>query len=345
MRVALIWAALTSLLFGCGERHEEDVETASVVITSLDTLISTESGLIGMPLEVVLTPSGAVAVADFQSQQVTVIDPDLSVRRVGRPGEGPGEFDGVWGLQVAGEDLLVIDRGNGRVQQLALDGTYLDSWPVTPLVRSSFPYLLPDGSVLLGSMGRDSTLAYAFDAEGEETRRIGVPVAPAPATRNFSAIREAIDRGEIPDQIRNEVLVAGRPDGRVWIALQTEGVLHQYAADGTLEWSVQLQEPEMAAVEEQFFARNRAEQSPNRYHSLQYFSDLFPVNDELWVLMTTLDTDPSAVVLVFGEDGIRRRRIEINGAAGANSLAVDPLKQRVVLSTSHDAQVVMAEVP
>lgn len=132
--------------------------------------------------------------------------------------------------------------------------------------------------------------------------RIGVPVAPAPAARNFSAIRGAIDRGEIPDQIRNEVLVDGRPDGGVWM-------LRQYD------------------------------------HSLNYFSDLFPMDDELWVLMTTLTSGPSAVVLVFGEDGIRRRRIEINGAAGANTLAVDPLKQRLVLSTSHDAQVVMAEVP
>jgi len=194
-------------------------------------------------------------------------------------------------------------------------------------------------------MGRDSTLAYAFDAEGTETRRIGVPVAPVPAMRSFSAIREAIDRGEIPDQIRNEVLVAGRPDGRAWIALQTEGVLQQYAADGTLDWALEVQAPEMSAVKEQFFSRNRTEQSPTRYHSLNYFADLFPLGDELWALLTTVDTGPAAVVLVVGEDGVMRRRIEITGAAGANTLAVAPSKQRVVLSTSHDAQVVMAEVP
>jgi len=343
MRAIVTGLTVGLAVLGCDGNDSSDPEL--LIVMELDTLISTDSGLIGMPLEAVITPSGAVAVADFQSNQITVLGPSRSIHLIGQPGEGPGEFAGVWGLQVSGDDLLINDRGNGRVQRMALDGTYLDSWPVTPLVRSSFPYLLSDGSVLLGSMGRDSTLAYAFDVAGQETRRIGVPVAPVPAVRNFSVIREAIDRGEVPDQIRNEVIVAGHPDGRIWIALQTEGVLQQYAADGTMEWSLEVQAPEMAQVKEQFFQRNQAEQSSNRYHSLRYFADLFPLGDELWVLLTTLESGPSAVVLVLGEAGVIRRRIEFTGAGGANTLAVDPLKQRVVLSTSHDAQVLMAEVP
>ena len=343
MRAIVTGFTVGLAILGCDGNASSDPEL--LIVMELDTLISTESGLIGMPLEAVITPSGAVAVADFQSNQITVLGPSRSIHPIGQAGEGPGEFAGVWGLQVSGDDLLIVDRGNGRVQRMALDGTYLDSWPVTPLVRSSFPYLLSDGSVLLGSMGRDSTLAYAFDVAGQETRRIGVPVAPVPAVRNFSAIREAIDRGEIPDQIRNEVIVAGHPDGPVWLALQTEGVIQQYAADGTMEWSLEVQAPEMAQVEEQFFVRNQAEERPNTYHSLRYFAGLFPLGDELWVLMTTLESGPSAVVLVVGEDGVMRRRIEFTGAAGASTLAVDPLKQRVVLSTSHDAQVLMAEVP
>lgn len=331
-------------LLGCAEVAEEAGEVR-LVLTDLDTLVSTESGLIGMPFDLAVTASGAIAVADFQSQEITVIEPDRTVRSIGQPGEGPGEFAGVWGLQASGDDLLIVDRGNGRIQRMGLDGSYVESWPVTPLVRSSFPYVLRDGGVILGSMGRDSTLAYAFEARGQEPRHIGLPVAPVPEMRDYALIREAISRGEIPDEIRNEALVAGRTDGRVWIALQTEAVLQAYSADGTLDWATKVQAPEMAEVQEQFFLRNRAEERRNRFYSLRYFADLFPVDDELWVLLTTPETSPGAVVLVVGDDGAVRSTLEVRGAAGATALAVSPTREWLVLSTPHDAQILLAAVP
>lgn len=337
----LVVVAWTIMLCGC-RADSDDGTRGPLVITHLDTLVSTESGLLGLPFDLAFTQSGSVLVADFQAPEITVVEPDRSIRSIGGPGEGPGEFAGVWGLQVAGNDVLVVDRGNGRIQRMGLDGSYLESWPVSPLVRSSFPYLLPDGGILLGSMGRDSTLAYAFAPRDPDARGIGVPVAPVPETRDYPAIKEAISRGEIPDEIRNEALVAGTGDGRVWIALQTEGILQRYSPDGALEWALDVEAPEMEAVREQFFLRNQAEERPNRFYSLRYFADLCPAGEALWVLLTTPETAESAVVLVVGQGGAVQRRLEIRGAGGATALAVDPRGERIVLATPHDAQVVVA---
>lgn len=342
MKSSRILAAWIPVLAGCGQAVD-DTKVGEFVVIGLDTLISTESGSLGMPFDLAITPSGSVVVADFQSQEITIVEPDRSVRTIGQRGDGPGEFSEVLGLQVDGDDLLVVDRGQGRVQRIGLDGTYVDSWSVTPRVVSSTPYLLPDGGMILGSNGRDSTLAYAFEHGADTARRIGIPVAPRPDMRDHRRTREAISRGEVPDEIRNEALVAGTTDGRVWIALQTEAVLQHYSADGTLKWAIDVQSPEMAEVRARFFMRNQAE-TRNTYWSLSYFADLFPAGDELWVLLTTPETSPSAVVLVVGELGDVRRRIELRGAGGATALAVDPRRERIVLSTPHDAQVLTAKV-
>jgi len=53
-----------------------------------------------MPFDLVITPSGSIAVADFQSQKITFIEPDRTVRSIGQPGQGPGEFGEVWGLRL-----------------------------------------------------------------------------------------------------------------------------------------------------------------------------------------------------------------------------------------------------
>lgn len=64
-------------------------------LTRFDTLITTESGLIGVPSDVALAPDGRLWIADRVLHRVLVVDPeDGAARPIGREGAGPGEFRG-----------------------------------------------------------------------------------------------------------------------------------------------------------------------------------------------------------------------------------------------------------
>jgi hypothetical protein len=64
-----------------------------VVQGTVDTVVSTESGLLAMASDLALTGDGTLLVLDRNSHALHVIAPDGShLRTVGRMGAGPGEF-------------------------------------------------------------------------------------------------------------------------------------------------------------------------------------------------------------------------------------------------------------
>ena len=85
---------------------------------------------------VVADPGGRVFVADAQGAG----DPRLRkfMRTLGRPGSGPGEFEGLQGLAWLGRDTLVaMDPGNARLTLLSSEGEFLGQWPWVRLTGSA----------------------------------------------------------------------------------------------------------------------------------------------------------------------------------------------------------------
>ena len=341
MKRLLAWYCL--ILVGCVGR---DAATArgAVVISAVDTLIDTESAALASVVDMDVAPSGLLYVADFQAHQILRLDPQTGdTARLSRPGQGPGELDGPWAIRALDDGVLVVDRGNGRVQRLTESGGFVSSTPVTPMVMRGFPYLGAAGSVVIGSGGRDSCLAVVFDSTATEVRRVGTPVVTPPAIADFRDIKSRIRAGEIPADLRNDVLVAADRQGATWLALLTEAEVRKYGPNGTLEWTTPIEEPEMASTRAEFFNRNATEENPARFYSLRYFRDLAVVGDELWVLLDT-PSDGPGVVLIVGPEG-STRRIEIAAAGSAMFMAVDQARDKMFLYTSADAQLLAAALP
>lgn len=341
MKRLILWCGL--VLVGCG--GADNPETAGPIIVSVvDTLIDTQSAALASVVDMDVAPSGTVYVADYQAQQILRIDPESrDTLRMGRPGEGPGEFDGPWSVRALEHAVLVVDRGNGRIQRLTESGEFVGSGPVTPMVMRSFPFLDPDGGLVIATGGQDSCLAIVFDSAGAEIRRVGTPVVVPPTIADFRAIKSKIREGEIPADLRNEALVAAGPSGGTWVALATEGEVRKYSPDGALAWSTVITEPEMAWSRSEFFRKNADEGNPARFYSLRYFRDLAVVGEALWVLLDAPPDGPGVVVVVEPEGALRR--IEIAGAGSAMSMAVDQLRGRLFLYTAEDAQLLEARLP
>lgn len=74
--------------------------------------------------------SGTLWVADDLSHDIRVFDTrGALVRRIGREGQGPGEFLSIYSLAWVDDVLLVLDLGNGRVAELSESGAWLGARP------------------------------------------------------------------------------------------------------------------------------------------------------------------------------------------------------------------------
>lgn len=80
----------------------------------------------GSVSSVTLGPNDAVYVADAWNREVRVFGLDGAHRLTfGRPGEGPGEFDGLYSLAWVGDRLLAMDPHLGRISEFSAEGEWL----------------------------------------------------------------------------------------------------------------------------------------------------------------------------------------------------------------------------
>lgn len=343
MRVGIGVTVGTLCLACVAPDTEAPVET--IVIAGLDTVVTTESASLAAPVDLDLDPDGRLYVSDVQANQLLLVDPDRGdTTRIGGPGQGPGEFSSPGSITALRGGVLVVDRRNGRVQHLTSSGEVVGTRPASLWVLSGASFIRADGHLFATTRGQGGRLAVEFDSLSVELRSIGVPTVEPPEVANFAAIKAAIADRTIPVDLRNEAVVASDSAGQVWIAMQTEGEIHRYDAQGELLWRTAIKEPEMKRTLENFFMANAAEPNPARFISLRYFRDIEIVADDLWVLLDSSPPDP-AVIVVIGRDGMPTRRIEVAHAGGATALAVDQARRRLFLATRQDAQLVLATIP
>ncbi|MBI3969684.1 MAG: hypothetical protein HY332_00225 [Chloroflexi bacterium] len=119
------------------------------------------------PARATLGPEGEMFVADGYGQyRVHRFGADgLPARSWGRRGTGPGEFR--WPVHHALLDprgrLLVIDRGNGRIQHFSPDGEYLGAW--TGFRMPQDMVVTPDHDVVIAEGARPAITILSLDGE------------------------------------------------------------------------------------------------------------------------------------------------------------------------------------
>ncbi len=136
-----------------------------------------------------LTPWDQVLIAQPQDQTVRVHDARTGrlIRRLGRSGEGPGEFRNPNWIGLLGDSLWVNDGSLRRVTFFDRDGTHLGDRPypdppdVAAPLRAGFGLLTEDGGALYVTSSREGERPLPMlvvDPEGEETvigERSGLP--------------------------------------------------------------------------------------------------------------------------------------------------------------------------
>lgn len=153
---------LSSFLGACGSH--ESAPPGEVTLSEIDTLITTQSGLLVQPVAMAVDREGTLLVLDGQMAQVHRVAADGSVLpSLGQQGSGPGEFQRPSALRLSGDTLWVIDSGNGRLQVLDIDGNSIETYSLPPRAGYYISRLTTDGRILGSTLGQDSCLTMAYD--------------------------------------------------------------------------------------------------------------------------------------------------------------------------------------
>ena len=173
--IRLLGAVLASLMFACSSSSE--LTSASPVTLVPEVRIGSETKgpeYQFTALDFIAVHGDNVYVGQRSTKDIRVFGNDGVFRRtIGRQGQGPGEFDSIWSIGVAGDSVWLIDVNLRRLTFFAPDGTLAGTIPFEPVPMNLgqgvlfLPYpdvLMPEGDFL--GFGRG---AAASVAEGDIT--------------------------------------------------------------------------------------------------------------------------------------------------------------------------------
>lgn len=312
---------------------------AEITLLGIDTLISTESGLLAQAAAMTVGSDGTLFVLDGQAAQVHRISSDGTLLpSLGQAGSGPGEFQRPRTIWVNADTLWVIDGGNGRLQALTTEGEPLSSLPLPPRTAFYISRFATGGRILASTLGQDSCLAILYAGDGSELGRFGIPPVDPPSIVDISALREEISAGGVPGFFKNTVIPFGAPNAQVWLAMLADGALWRFDGQGNPLGTTVLEEPEMEKILADFFAKNQEDTPRPGLYPLMYIADIQVAGSEVWVLLNRADED-SGVLVAYSSNGEKLRRILLPSVHGAKYFSVDLVRQRLFLAVPSEAQI------
>ena len=194
----------------------------------------------GQITSVVTDDDGDLWVADAQNHEIRVFAPDGALlRRIGREGQGPGEFLSLYSLAWVGDTLLALDFGNGRIGELSPQGEWLGTRPAPGRVSGPASmlrlYAVSDTQVYQWSIKqvdgqvRRTWVEQGIDGVGEEWVQ-QTPTAPEPTTVVCDRPDGAISFFDVP--FGGKMLEHPAGAGDTWVAWSPDYQLALVAPDG-----------------------------------------------------------------------------------------------------------------
>lgn len=335
-------AVLTLPTVACGgERDTTADDIAELRLEPSRTVITEESGLLAIVHDLAVDEEGNLFALDVMEEAVLMVPADGGEpRRIGREGEGPGEFEGPMAIGAGGGRLFVLEGGTGEVQRLDYQGTLLETVSVRP--GASWGDVDSEGrAVVVDTVPHGEHLATVFDRRGNEVARIGDLVVPAVTAFNARELQEQVVAGEVPDAYRNQAVPALADDGRIWLFLQSEGILQAFGASGRRVASASFEIPEMELVFDEYV---RVHRQGRVLYPLRYAADLAATAGRVWVLWN-LPPESGVLVTVHRADARITHRVVLPALSHANALTVDVERRVLYLSLEDRSAIVAADLP
>jgi hypothetical protein len=242
------------------------------------------------------------------------------------------------------DSLFVYDGRHRRVMIFDLDGLFSHAYAVA-LDSGRGRAFAPDGRFMVSTNGHDSALVVVVDDQGQADVSVGEPVVPPPPFFDFTSMKERASRGVVPEEHLNDVLPAMAPDGSFFVSFFSEPEARRYAPDGTVLWTVSLDEPVFLQAFDAFVRTNAEDSLPFRLTPLSYVWDTEVVDGNFWLLVNAWAGSDGPILVLDGKDGSVKRRLTLAGKPGLRSFTYDPETRMLFLGLPDDAMVMSTFVP
>ena len=247
-----------------------------------------EAQMFDHPIDIAIGEGGRIYILDSRAHDVKMFAPDGSfLKTFSREGAGPGELNRPWIISSVEDELWVVDTGNQRVQVFSPEGRYLRSHKIPARFGSGMTFDSL-GKLYVNTQGfRSPHGMAAYDVSGSLVMEFAELDGDPIEFYDFTQIRRAISRGDLPKSFRNDALPAVAPDGSVWTVYRSLPMFKIYSADGGLLDTFSIECDTYPRIYQQFRDENKKlENNPSSYFPLRYVNDLeFDAEGNLLILL------------------------------------------------------------
>lgn len=150
-----------------GTRVWDDHDAAPIQFTleeSFGAENEPEEAMIATVRGIVVDAAGIVYVLDQGNNRLVAFNPDGSLRwSVGREGEGPGEFNGAFGMVSDGDSTLYIsNQRSTRIDAWSTDGTFIESVNLSEMELMGTIASYVDGMLVLSGWAQGGLQRFHF---------------------------------------------------------------------------------------------------------------------------------------------------------------------------------------
>jgi len=301
------------LIFSCTSKQENGaVSIEEYTVDNLLVFTSVEkSDLVGQPTRIV-TAGGRLYFSDHGYQRITGMNHEGEKEiSFGRQGQGPGEFSNPSSFWAFNDSYLVYDYNNFKFISYGEDGYFFDekiiqSNPVNP---DEFPPNIPltvhaisPHELIIPSRGRDGSLFAIANIENDDLQFAGEAVVSDAVSYSSEEIDLAYSRGEIPDIMANQILLANSSSA-LYSFQQTTGNLEKYTLSGELVWEKNLEIPSQGDLFETIADHNRNADAKNQPYKFYQYARALDANDQGAALLLNMPEGKPVTAAWIPADG------------------------------------------
>lgn len=293
---------LLLLFLGCSSQdgHEQN-EVHEIEVEEVSLLFSAESSTdIGSPSTIKADHDGFL-IYDHAFNQIVKLDSvGNRVLAFGSEGRGPGEFQNVMGLWSFDDYYLIYDSNNAKLIKYDRAGNWLedilvelDRFPAFPSrieALNARQFIIPSG-------GKNGSLLAFADMGNQHIEYFGEAVGEYVQTIDPERMNQAISSGNIPEIMKNRVLLGANATG-IFSFQQTTAVLEKYSHSRDPVWQKKINISALDGLFDQIFNMHSQDNRNSPAPSFHYAKRMSVTPEGVALLLHVLDDQPVTVAWV-----------------------------------------------
>ena len=240
---------------GCTSQKSAEQETIQEIgrISLMDVVPDT---LLANVIDYLITPSGAIYLADARLQHIVFLDEDRNfLRVVGRSGQGPGEFQMPYRIALVSDTLMVWDRMIGCLEYFTSDGNFLHMTRPDPIISpSSLVRMSDDGRLLVSTFGIGAEyLIRVYNRQLSGFSPLGALEVPSTSAMLMSLSKSDARSKKIPYGLKNRAFAIHASDGGMILIHFTIPIYKKYDSFGSELWRFEQDLPQLQVIRDNVF--------------------------------------------------------------------------------------------